>query len=257
MSKEQSKLVKFLSGKGFYVALAICLVGAGASAWVAVDRSIHNITEQDPASYLSSRSSISSALSSSSSPISEEVGKEQSGVSKPSQPDSSEEPESSSSQASQPAQESGQPTGTAPSDVQRISYILPLEGEILNPYSGGELVKSKTLGDWRTHDGVDIKAKAATPVVAVAAGTVESIENDPMFGTTITVLHSNGVSSIYASLNEKVNVSEGQQVAAGDVLGSVGETAIAEIALETHLHFAMTKDGQYLDPMSEIEESQS
>ena len=252
MSKEQSKLVKFLSGKGFYVALAICLVGAGASAWVAVDRSIHNITEQDPASYLSSRSSISS-----SSPISEEVGKEQSGVSKPSQPDSSKVPESSSSPASQPAQESEQPAGTMPSNVQRISYILPLEGEIPNPYSGGELVKSKTLGDWRTHDGVDIKAKAATPVVAVAAGTVETIENDPMFGTTITVLHPNGVSSIYASLNEKVNVSEGQQVAAGDVLGSVGETAIAEIALETHLHFAMTKDGQYLDPMSEIEDSQN
>lgn len=86
---------------------------------------------------------------------------------------------------------------------------------------------------------------------------METIENDPMFGTTITVLHPNGVSSIYASLNEKVNVSEGQQVAAGDVLGSVGETAIAEIALETHLHFAMTKDGQYLDPMSEIEDSQN
>lgn len=83
MSKEQSKLVRFLSGKGFYVALAICLVGAGASAWVAVDRSIHNITQQDPASYLSGGSSVSIS-SSAGSPTSEEVGKEQSDVSKPS-----------------------------------------------------------------------------------------------------------------------------------------------------------------------------
>lgn len=141
--------------------------------------------------------------------------------------------------------------------MPKVSYILPLEGEILNPYSGGELVKSQTLGDWRTHDGVDIKAQNATPVVAVASGTVESIVNDPMFGTTVTLLHPNGVSSIYSSLNEKVNVTEGQQVAAGDVLGSVGETAIGEIALETHLHFAMMKDGEFLDPIAEIEGSAS
>lgn len=34
---------KFISGKGFYLALAVCLAGAGAAAWVAVDKTIENI----------------------------------------------------------------------------------------------------------------------------------------------------------------------------------------------------------------------
>ena len=253
MSKEPSRLTKFLNGKGFYAALAICLVGAGVSAWMAVDQSIRNIAQQDPESYLSSSPSTVSFPSEP--PFSEEVGKDQSGVSKPQQSQSSQPPASSSSSSQPSGSESAQPAGTPSSEVQKVSYILPLEGEILNPYSGGELVKSKTLGDWRTHDGVDIKAKSATPVMAAAHGVVQSVEQDPMFGTTVTVLHPNGVSSIYSSLNEKVTVTQGQQVAMGDVLGSVGETAIAEVALETHLHFAMMKDGKYLDPIGEITDS--
>ena len=38
---------KFISGKGFYLALAVCLAGAGAAAWVAVDKTIESI-EQPP-----------------------------------------------------------------------------------------------------------------------------------------------------------------------------------------------------------------
>ena len=36
----QSKFSRFLSGKGFYIALAVCLVGAGSAAWVAVDKTM-------------------------------------------------------------------------------------------------------------------------------------------------------------------------------------------------------------------------
>ena len=34
---------KFISGKGFYLALAVCLAGAGAAAWVAVDKTIQSV----------------------------------------------------------------------------------------------------------------------------------------------------------------------------------------------------------------------
>ena len=44
-----------------------------------------------------------------------------------------------------------------------------------NPYSQGELVKSKTLGEWRTHDGIDLAAADGTPVVSIADGLVEAV----------------------------------------------------------------------------------
>ena len=44
-SGKDSKMKKFLSGKGFYIALAVCLVGAGAASWVAIDSSLKGLDE--------------------------------------------------------------------------------------------------------------------------------------------------------------------------------------------------------------------
>ena len=41
----KSKFSKFMAGKGFYIALAICVVGAGTAAWVAVDKTIDRIDQ--------------------------------------------------------------------------------------------------------------------------------------------------------------------------------------------------------------------
>ena len=73
-----------------------------------------------------------------------------------------------------------------------------------------------------------------------------------MYGTTVRIEHPNGVVSVYQSLGEKVLVEAGQTVAQGEVIGSVGETALAEVALPAHLHFAMTRDGAFLDPLEEM-----
>jgi murein DD-endopeptidase MepM/ murein hydrolase activator NlpD len=125
-----------------------------------------------------------------------------------------------------------------------------VDGEIITPYSDGEMVKSLTLNDWRTHDGVDIAAEAGTPVKACNSGTVEEISVDPMWGTTVTISHSDGSKSYYMGLNSTVSVTQGQQVALGDVIGSVGDTAVIEQALDSHLHFAMKKDSNWINPIS-------
>ena len=57
-----SKFSRFLSGKGFYVALALCLVGTAAAAWVAIDSTQNAILEESSSQL--SRSSISSSSSS-------------------------------------------------------------------------------------------------------------------------------------------------------------------------------------------------
>ena len=65
------------------------------------------------------------------------------------------------------------------------SFILPVEGAVTNPYSQGELVKSKTLGEWRTHDGIDLAAADGTPVVSIADGLVEAVREDARWGNTV------------------------------------------------------------------------
>ncbi len=132
-------------------------------------------------------------------------------------------------------------------------FVLPLEGEIINPYSNGEMVKSLTLNDWRTHDGVDIAANEATPVKACNAGSIESVENDPLWGMTVIIAHPDGSKSYYMGLSKSVSVTTGQNVALGEVIGSVGNTAEIEQALPSHLHFAMKKDGNWIDPLSAAE----
>ena len=110
-----------------------------------------------------------------------------------------------------------------------------MEGETIHPYSVETLVYDQTMGDWRT-------------VCAAAAGTVVSVHLDDLMGTTVTVEHADGLRSVYANLAEETAVTEGATVQAGDPLGSVGESAIAESALAPHLHFALWQGDAPLDP---------
>ena len=64
--------------------------------------------------------------------------------------------------------------------------------------------------------------------------------------------HANGRTTLYACLSEDVRVKEGDRVSAGDVIGTVGTSAISECALPAHLHFAVLVDGKPKDPQKYI-----
>ena len=81
------------------------------------------------------------------------------------------------------------------------------------------------------------------------SGTVMAIEDDSLYGTVVTVDHGDGTSALYANLASLPAVSVGDHVEAGEVLGSVGTTALCEIGQGTHLHFAMYLDGASVDPL--------
>ena len=135
---------------------------------------------------------------------------------------------------------------------QEILFISPLNAKVLNKYSGNKPVKSKTMGDWRLHTGIDLTAKKGTSVGASASGTVSKIYSDDMWGTTIEIEHENGITTIYSSMSSKVSVEKGQRVETGQAIGTVDNTAKIELAEESHLHFAVKKDGKYIDPESII-----
>ena len=112
------------------------------------------------------------------------------------------------------------------------------------------LAYDETLGDWRTHSGVDIAASVGTNVLAISAGTVQGVYDDDLMGTCVVVDHGDGLTSIYCNLSAKPTVSEGDTVSTGTVLGVVGETAIAESSRPSHLHLEMAQDGKAVDPVS-------
>ena len=68
--------------------------------------------------------------------------------------------------------------------------VLPIQGEVLTAFSVDQLLYNETLDDWRTHDGVDIAAAEGDAVLAACAGTVSSITDDPLMGTTVVIQHS-------------------------------------------------------------------
>ncbi|HWS43426.1 MAG TPA: M23 family metallopeptidase, partial [Pseudoflavonifractor sp.] len=135
-------------------------------------------------------------------------------------------------------------------------FTWPVKGEIVDAYSPDRQRYDVTMGDWRTHAGIDIAAELGTQVKAAAKGTVLSIENDHMMGTIVTIDHGGDFVSVYANLSELPTVNVGDSVGLGDVIGAVGATAIGESSQAAHLHLAFLKGGSPADPLKYLPEQQ-
>lgn len=127
--------------------------------------------------------------------------------------------------------------------------VFPASGEIITEFSDGELVYSDTLGVWQTHNGIDIAVAEGEDVVAMTSGEVSHIWEDTLWGYCVTIDHKNTVESHYYGLSENLAVKEGDKVDAGDIIGIVGNTASAEITLPSHIHFALRRNGEWVDPV--------
>ena len=132
------------------------------------------------------------------------------------------------------------------------TFVKPIEGEVLKEYAKDSLIYSETLKEWTTHLGIDIKAERASVVKSAADGTVKYIKNDPRFGLTIIIEHSNGFETRYCNLLTTEFVSEGEEVKAGQTIGTVGDSAVYEIVDESHLHFEILKNNESVNPCEYI-----
>ena len=148
-------------------------------------------------------------------------------------------------------------TTEAMEETEEVIYshmlMIPVDGEVAQPFSDGELVKSLTTGTWQTHNGVDILAEQGVPVRAMDNGTVVEVVNDPLWGICVSVDHENGIVSRYCNLSPNVGVQEGDTVESGQTLGTVGDSADIESKMESHLHFEVTKGGDYIDPYAYVQ----
>ncbi|HCJ57418.1 MULTISPECIES: M23 family metallopeptidase [Lutispora] len=128
------------------------------------------------------------------------------------------------------------------------TMLAPVFGTICLDFSDSDLLYSKTLDMWTTHEGLDIKAEEGSQVRAVMDGIISEVTNDPQWGMTIAIDHGGGITTIYSNLSTLDMVTIGQEVKKGDVISGIGRTAIIEIAEEPHLHFEIMKGDKNLDP---------
>ena len=241
-----NKFTKFLNGKGFYAVLALCLAGAGTAAYIAMETAAEKAEQK--ASPSPNDVSIASEWTF---PLSEETAGKQDGVKVSSSQPSSSSSKQPSSQKRQSEQADASKQSEQQASLLKPSWSLPIEGEVFTPYSNGELVKNETLGDWRTHNGIDIAADEGMVVKSACKGKVTKVSDDPLWGFVVEVSHPGDITARYCGLDKNLSVKEGDTVKAGQVMGIVGAIP-AESLMPSHLHFECLKDGSFIDPLSII-----
>lgn len=131
---------------------------------------------------------------------------------------------------------------------KEITFVNPVEGEIIGEYAKDNLIYSETLKEWITHTAIDIKADKTSVIKSAADGIVKTILNDPRYGLTVIVEHDDGYETVYSNLLTAEFVVEGEEIKQGQTIGTAGNTASFESSMECHLHFELLKDGEYLNP---------
>ncbi len=138
--------------------------------------------------------------------------------------------------------------------VRQPIFTFPIQsGTVQRAFSGDELVPDPTMGDWRTHNGVDFACDLGDKVMAVLDGVVAEIGEDALLGCCIRIDHGAGLESRYCGLTAEDGLKTGEQVTAGQTIGRAAAGNLAESAQESHLHLEMTEDGRYVDPMSVLQ----
>ena len=131
---------------------------------------------------------------------------------------------------------------------QTIKTASPIEGNEVAAYSMDCLSYNQTTRDWRVHNGVDIAAPEGTQVLAAAEGTVYAAYEDDTMGYTVVIRHTGGYTTTYSSLSEELAVKTGDTVTLGQAIGCVGDTALVETAIGSHVHFGVTYQNTPMDP---------
>lgn len=214
--------------KGFLTALAICIVAIGAAVWTTVN----NVN-----AYLNPEVTTNAATE----------------TDLDTDPDSVYEPDTASSVSAQTTSDaqvnatvSGVKDQNDDTDKEVVFTVLPVNGEIICDYSENP-VYNETLKDYRAHPAIDYAAAVDDKVRCMASGVVTDIYNDEMLGNVVEIQHSESIISLYCGLAGTALVQIGDEVTAGDFVGTVYAIP-CETADKAHVHVAAKKDGEWINP---------
>lgn len=229
-----------MEGKDFYIVLFLCAAVVIASAWMLIAGAGTDVEDSKTVSVDISDAVVTMLPAGSRDDSANDI---------PVSAMDETEPVSEMEAAAEAAEE----TGATQSDATS-SFVWPVWGSVDVPHSMEILRYDSTMADWRTHDGIDISCQLGDEVIAAADGTVLSVTKDDLYGTTVEIEHAGGIRAVYANLAEEPPVREGESVTMGQIIGSVGGTALAETNQVPHLHLSMMLNSECIDPLSILPE---
>lgn len=230
-------LGEMIKGNALMIILGVCVVAAGALSFYTVN-DINNKLKQQQIENPNPPADIASE------PQTQEVQKEAENVPLKDKPSDSAKTEPKSKETVTPAEDVAVESTDA--EAAKPKFVLPVNGKIFTAFSGNELVYNKTMDDWRTHNGIDIRANRDTAVKAASDGTVTNVYADGMLGNVVEI-DSGDYIVRYCGLGSNLLCEKGKKVKQGDTIGVVGEIPL-ETSEESHLHLEVIKNGATVNP---------
>ena len=223
-NESNNKFLRFWKTRGYYMILGLCLIAVGVSGYVFVTDALQE------------KQALEESLSA---PLVIETAENAEAQTWTEQPEEQQETTETASAEAEAAE-----------SVEQLleETVMPVSGTVVQDYAMDHLTYNATTQDWRVHNGVDLAAPLGQAVKAARSGTVTAVYEDELMGTTVVVQHADGYTSHYCNLAETAAVAAGETVKAGQVIGTVGATALIEVAEEPHLHFEVYHNGEPVDP---------
>ena len=123
-------------------------------------------------------------------------------------------------------------------------------GKTFYHYEGSAEEQEKSIiyyeDTYMQNSGVDYTSKNVFDVVSILDGTVISVEENDILGTTVEVRHTNNLISVYQGLSDVI-VEENMQIIQGQIIAKSGTSNINK-DLGNHLHFELYYNGKIVNP---------
>lgn len=135
------------------------------------------------------------------------------------------------------------------------TLALPVVGDVLVDFSMDKAIYHETMNQYYYSPALVIAATEGQTVTAAADGIVTEVYYDSKTGNSISFDLGNGYELTYGQL-EGIELSKGDRVTTGDVVGTVAKPTIYYAEEGTNIYYKLTKDGAAIDPLMRVQESE-
>ncbi|MGL5577441.1 MAG: peptidoglycan DD-metalloendopeptidase family protein, partial [Sarcina sp.] len=154
------------------------------------------------------------------------------------------------------------PTNTNIKEDDVVATNAKPKSEITNPVKDGLVTRKFNIEPRLEKDGkvanvykgIDIEAAKGSEVLAIADGEIIGAQSgDSREGNYVKVKHSNGLTVMYANLENKLNVKVGDKVSKGSVIGKIGNSikvSPVDRTSKDYLLLHVEKDKEPIDPLT-------